>query len=189
MSLLSELLAESAPLANPASPANRHLSGAPNSVEISELAKLARPSFTAALVNSTGVRARLLAVAAAEYLDAGLVRALPESELVAIAEQLADYDVDTLREALRVYLRTLAEDAAMRAGKLPPAYNTPAMCRHCGPVWLPRAQATLLDVADGWPTTWGCPWCFIHTPRGVRIPRPPHAERSDHSRDLEDGGT
>lgn len=117
-------------------------------------------------------RAHLLALAETEYLDAVLVRALPGPELAAIAEQLAGYDADKLREALCVYLRTLAEDAVMRAGKLPPAYDTPAMCRHCGPIWLPRAQVAMLDVMDGSPTCWGCPWCFIHPSKGMDIPRP-----------------
>lgn len=120
----------------------------------------------------TGLRATLLTLAEAECLDAGLVRALPESELTAIAEQLADYDANRLREALTVYLRTLAEDTAMRAGELPPAYDTPAMCHHCGPVWLPGAQVAVLEVMDGWPTCWGCPWCFIHPGNGMKIPRP-----------------
>lgn len=133
----------------------------------------------------TGLRATMLTLAETECLDAGMVRALPESELTAIAEQLADYDAIKLREALRVYLQTLAEDKTMREGKLPPAYDTPAKCRHCGPVWLPRAQAALLDMVDGWPTTWGCPWCFIDTPRGVRIPRPSQAEHSNPNGDWE----
>ena len=117
-------------------------------------------------------RARLLELAESEYLDAALVRALPESELAAIAEQLADYDTGRLRDALRVYLQTLAEDAEMRSGRLPPAYDTPALCRHCGPVWLPASQVALLDVVDGWPVTYGCPWCFIKMPKGHRLPRP-----------------
>lgn len=172
MSLLSELLAESAHPANSASPANLQAAIAPRDPEISKLAELAGPTPSSLIPDTTKVRAHLLALADADYLDAARVRALPESELAAIAEQLADYDADRLRDALRVYLRTLAEDAEMRAGRLPPAYDTPALCRHCGPVWLPAPQVACLDVVDGWPVTYGCPWCFVHLPEGHRIPRP-----------------
>lgn len=74
--------------------------------------------------------------------------------------------------ALRVWLQTLAEDDAMRQGIRPRAYDTPALCRRCGPVWLPHEQVALLDVLDGWPQALGCPWCFVHLPDGRDIPRP-----------------
>jgi len=54
-----------------------------------------------------------------------------------------------------------ADDMRVR-GEAPPEYTTPAVCRHCGPVWLwPGAPAEVL----------GCPWC-VHVAKGRKIPRP-----------------
>jgi hypothetical protein len=127
-----------------------------------------------ASLNAAKVRARLLVLAEAEGIDTELVRALPESELTTTGEQCAAVESESPgrgRELALQYLRLLATDAAMRAGRLPPDFDTPAMCRHCGPVWLPRSQVAMLDVVNGWPRALGCPWCFIH-PQGIRIPRP-----------------
>ena len=127
------------------------------------------------IVELSGMRGRLLALADAEGLDAGIVRALPESELTATAAQCAAVEADQPgcgRELARTYLHMLATSAMMRAGRLPPDFDTPAMCRLCGSVWLPRSQVAMLDVLDGWPTAWGCPWCFVQPPEGHRIPRP-----------------
>ncbi len=123
----------------------------------------------------SGIRGHLLVLADAEGIDAGLVHALPESELTTTAEQCATAERESPgrgREFARQYLRMLATGAAMRAGSLPPGFDTPALCRHCGPVWLPRSQVAMLDVVNGWPRAYGCPWCFVHLPEGHRIPRP-----------------
>lgn len=175
MSLLSELLAESRPAANPANPANPGVTGTTPQPKISKLAKLATGHDSSARPDTAKVRARLLALAESEYLDVALVRALPESELTATGEQCADAEREQPgrgRELARQYLHMLATSAMMREGRLPPDYDTPAMCRHCGPVWLPASQVECLDVVDGWPRALGCPWCFVKLPEGHRLPRP-----------------
>lgn len=122
--------------------------------------------------DTADTRARLLALAAAGYRAPELVRQLPEAELAAWAEWLRAVPAEQHPGALRAWLDTLADEADMRAGRKPPSYDAPVLCARCGPVWLPAAQARLLDVRDGWPRALGCPWCFIRAAGGF-IPRPP----------------
>lgn len=169
MSLLAELLAETRPIAKVAKVA-KVPPAPPENSQVSQLSR--RPAI---LVDTAKVRARLLALAESEFLDAGLVRALPESELFATAEQCAEVEAEEPgcgRELARQHLHMLAITALMREGRLPPGFDTPALCARCGPVWLPASQAALLDKVGGWSRTLGCPWCFVHLPEGMRIPRP-----------------
>ncbi|HET8635772.1 MAG TPA: hypothetical protein VFL96_02895 [Acidobacteriaceae bacterium] len=122
-----------------------------------------------------GMRGRLLALAEAEGIDPGIVHRLPESEIAAIADQcpgIEPKDGGQGRKRAIAYLRALATTAVMQAGRLPDGFDTPALCRRCGPVWLPRAQVAMLEVVNGWPRALGCPWCFVRLPGGRRIPRP-----------------
>lgn len=199
MSLLSELLADSRPLATPATVATLPPEKAENVPRVARVATVQdsctkSDAFIPAAVSEpeksqesqesqrpaiqrdpAKVRARLLVLAEGEGIDAGLVRALPESELTATGQQCAAVEAEQPgrgRELALQYLHTLATSATMRAGRLPPDFDTPAMCRHCGPVWLPASQVVMLDMVNGWPRALGCPWCFIRK-AGLYVPRPP----------------
>lgn len=108
------------------------------------------------------VRSHLLALAEREGRDAALVERIPPAELPLYAE-LSDAQ-------LLAVLSMLADSADMEAGRVPAGYTQPAICQHCGPVWLwPHAG----DVApDGWPHVLGCPWCHVAMPPSHRLPRP-----------------
>lgn len=199
MSLLSELLADAPPLATLATVATLPPGKAGTAPRVAEVARAATarddgtrpesattptPEQSRESQESQGpvtppdtaeVRAHLLALAETEGIATGLVRALPESELAATGEQCAAVEAEQPGrgyELARQYLRMLATRATMQAGQLPPGFDTPALCRHCGHVWLPRAQAAVLPVVGGWPRALGCPWCFVRLPEGRDIPRP-----------------
>lgn len=110
------------------------------------------------------IRARLLELAAAAYMDAAPVRALPEPFLRDCGD-MAD-------GALQALLSMLHDDADRRAGRVPKGDTAAALCQHCGPVWLHPSIVAVLPVIDGWPRALGCPWCFIRKV-GLYIPRPP----------------
>ncbi|MDE2406854.1 MAG: hypothetical protein KGL91_03205 [Xanthomonadaceae bacterium] len=102
-------------------------------------------------------RARLLALAIDEGLDADLIHALADADLLAIP---ADYT----NRNLRAYLRALDADRRMDAGMIPLDWGEPhaRTCEACGPVLL---WETCPDVVKA------CPWCFRRK-AGKRIPRP-----------------
>lgn len=116
------------------------------------------------------IRTRLLALAAADYRDAGLVRALGDAFL---------RECDGYSDAqLKALLSMFADDTDRRAGRVPKDDTAAILCRSCGPVWIHPSIAAVLPVVDGWPRALGCPWCFIRA-RGIAIPRA-HIERSPH---------
>lgn len=153
--MLAKLLAESgegAGVATPATPATPK-------VKSSKVAKVAR-----APVPDTGaIRGRLLAVAATEYRDAGLVRALGDAFL----RECGGYS----DAQLRALLSMLADDAERKAGRAPAGDTAAVLCQHCGPVFLHPSIVAVLPVVGGWPRALGCPWCFIRAAGGY-IPRP-----------------
>lgn len=110
------------------------------------------------------LRAHLLALAAAEGIDADHVHRLHDLDVAACiglgARQLADY------------LAMLADTADRHAGRVPLDDTAPMHCERCGPVWIHPDIAAVLPVVDGWPRALGCPWCFVRKAGGT-IPRPP----------------
>lgn len=136
--LLERLLsdAESAPAATPATLAT--LPGpSPRKVAESQESQGVAPAKT------REQRAHLLALAADEWLPAGLVHGLGDADVTACAG-LPD-------ETLRAYLHALEKAARMDAGMVPVDYSQAALCEGCGPVWLWQGAPARLK---------GCPWCF-----------------------------
>lgn len=110
------------------------------------------------------IRAHLLALAAAEGIDAAHVHRLHDPDVFACvgldAPQLASY------------LAMLADTADRNAGRAPAGDTSAVHCEQCGPVWTHPDIAAVLPVVDGWPRALGCPWCFVRKACGY-IPRPP----------------
>ena len=112
------------------------------------------------------LRAHLLALAAAEWIDAGHVRRLHDADL---AECLL-LGLDDRQRV--VYLSMLADTADRHAGRVPLDDTAAIYCQHCGPVWIHPDIAACLPVVAGWPRALGCPWCFVRKAGGY-TPRPP----------------
>lgn len=106
--------------------------------------------------------ARLLAILRAENLPDQLL-GLDHGDLSGLADN-----------ALRTYVRMLAEEAERKAGNVPADETAMALCRHCGPVWVHPAVAAVAPVIDDTPYLLGCPWCHVRG-AGKAIPRPPVA--------------
>jgi hypothetical protein len=111
---------------------------------------------------TAAIRARLLILAAADVLDADLVHALPEVDVLDCAG-LPD-------ETLRATLRGFRDDDLRERGKCPADETAPVLCPHCGPVWFAPEVAAVLPVVWGWPRVLGCPWCHVRNRQA--IPRP-----------------
>lgn len=129
------------------------------------LAALAKPEptpkQTAELVpvpvaTPAAVRARLLELADAYGYPRGLVDALNDAYRRELIAQDNDHG-----PALLALLSLLSDGALMRKGIRPPSFDTPALCQHCGPVWMPSSQ-TGEPRLDGWRHVPACPWCFVH---------------------------
>ncbi|MEO5829363.1 MAG: hypothetical protein ABIQ36_02230, partial [Rhodanobacter sp.] len=123
----------------------------------------------AAVVNSHSLdvlkqeRARLLALAAAEWIDAVHVHRLHDADL---AECLGLED-----DQRATFLHMLTDIADRHAGRAPLDDTAAIHCRHCGPVWAHPDMAAALPRVGGWPRALGCPWCFVRKAGGY-IPRP-----------------
>jgi hypothetical protein len=110
-------------------------------------------------------RTHLLALAAAEWIDAGHVQRMTDADL-------ADWIAAGLDDGQRrAFLHLLDETASRHAGRVPETDTAAMLCQHCGPVWTQPAIAAVLPVVDGWPRALGCPWCFVRKAGGC-IPRP-----------------
>lgn len=72
--------------------------------------------------------------------------------------------------ALDAYVRCLRDSDLHERGKQSPDETKPALCRHCGPIWLAPEVAAVAPKLDGWPIVLGCPWCHVKNRRA--IPRP-----------------
>ncbi|WP_449428800.1 hypothetical protein [Rhodanobacter umsongensis] len=109
------------------------------------------------------IRVHLLALAAAEGMDAAHVHRLRDADLAACigldARQLA------------AYLGMLRDTADRRAGRVPLDDTAAIHCEQCGPIWVNPDIAEVLPVVGGWPRALGCPWCFVRKAGGY-IPRP-----------------
>ena len=109
-------------------------------------------------------RARLLAVAAAECVDAALVHYLQDADLIGC--------VGLDDGQLAIFLQCLCDTADRHAGRVPKADTALIHCQHCGPVWIHPTIAAVLPLVRDWPRALGCPWCFVRRAGGY-IPRPP----------------
>jgi hypothetical protein len=174
MNALAELKKRAGTPANVANPANLRGCRAGYSQDSQDsqgVESEKRISAGAAVVSSLSLdalkqeRARLLALAAAEWIDAAHVHRLQDVDL---AECVALGLDDCQRVA---YLSMLADTADRHAGRVPEADTAAMHCQHCGPVWTQPAIAAVLPVVDGWPRALGCPWCFVRKAGGY-IPRP-----------------
>ena len=74
-------------------------------------------------------------------------------------------------QALRAYVRMLAEAEMRNAGEVPSDETAAMLCVHCGPVWTNPGVAACLPLVDGWPRACGCPWCHVERD-GKYVPRP-----------------
>ncbi|WP_149365837.1 hypothetical protein [Rhodanobacter sp. T12-5] len=173
MNALAELRKRASTPANPANPANQGRQRAVDSQDSQDSQRVEVKSHflpTALSVLSAPVadalkpiRAHLLALAAAEGIDAAHVHRLHDLDVAACVS------LDALQ--LAGYLAMLADTAGRHAGRAP-AGDTAAMhCEQCGPVWIHPDIAAVLPVVDGWPRALGCPWCFVRK-AGGHIPRP-----------------
>lgn len=100
----------------------------------------------------------------------GLIERLSEAELE-LYRQHFDSCADWYAAA-QAAGRMLQDSATMAEGRVPPGWTAAAVCQHCGPVLLHPDVVKLLDVKDGHPWCWGCPWCHVTMPPGHRLPRP-----------------
>ena len=116
-------------------------------------------------------RTRLLALAAAERIDAAHVHRMTDADL-------SDWIAAGLDDGQRREFLYLLEDTASRhAGRVPLDDTAPMYCLRCGPVWIHPDIAAVLPVVDGWPRALGCPWCAVCKAGGY-IPRPSIACRN-----------
>ena len=119
----------------------------------------AKPAILA-MLTSGPTRERLLALADAETIDPDLIRKVP-AEDVGNCAGLPD-------QTLRAYLRALRDTDLRERGRRPDDETTPALCTHCGPVWVAPEVAAVAPTVDGWPRVLGCLWCRLRQ----TIPRP-----------------
>ncbi len=106
---------------------------------------------------------RLLAAADAECVDSDLIHQLPAAD-VATCDSLPD-------NVLHAYVRAADVIAERMAGHVPVDETAPALCVHCGPVWLAPEVAALMPQINGMPRVLGCPWCHVRK-AGKYVPRP-----------------
>lgn len=120
-------------------------------------------------IDPAALRARLLELADAEGFERSQVEALAPADL--------DGCADLPDAALRAYLHALRDAGLRERGRVPVDETAPALCAHCGPVWLHPAVAAVAPVVAGWPRVLGCPWCHAGSgENGFRaVPRPPVA--------------
>ncbi|MGP1609500.1 MAG: hypothetical protein ACTS5G_02255, partial [Burkholderiales bacterium] len=148
-------------------------------VACDSLTKLTQPSFVGFVSNPSGhseniaatpaealktERARLLSLAAAEWIDAVHVYRLHDADLAACL------GLDDRQRAM--FLHLLADTASRHAGRVLLDDTAALHCEQCGPVWVHPSIAAVLPVVDGWPRALGCPWCFVRKAGGY-VPRPP----------------
>lgn len=167
MNALAELKKRTRTPANPANPANRvpkHVADSQDS-QHSQGVDTESGIFTPAADTLKTERTRLLALAAAEWIDAAHVHRMTDADLVDwIAAGLDDGQ-------RRAFLHLLYDTASRHAGRVPLGDTAAMLCQHCGPVWIQPDIAAVLPVVDGWPRALGCPWCFVRKAGGY-IPRP-----------------
>lgn len=110
-------------------------------------------------------RTRLLALAAAEWIDAAHVYRLQDADL-------ADWITAGLDDGLsRVFLHATVDTAERHAGRVPEPDTAGMYCQRCGPVWTHPDIAAVLPEVNGWPRALGCPWCVMRKV-DVYVPRP-----------------
>lgn len=101
-----------------------------------------------------------------------------------VIERLTSTDLADCRtlpdETLHAYLVALTDTHERKKGKAPWGWDAPAMCTHCGPVWLHPVVAQALPVVDGFRHALACPWCPEHADR--RLFARPHVTCSACSR-------
>jgi hypothetical protein len=83
-----------------------------------------------------------------------------------VIERLTSTDLADCRtltdDTLHAYLVALTDTHERMKGKAPWGWDAPAMCAHCGPVWLHPAVALALPVVEGFHHALSCPWCPEH---------------------------
>jgi len=103
------------------------------------------------------VRDRLKAIAAADHFQS----INPDVTERLVADDLADCRL-LPDETLHAYLVALTDTHERVKGRAPWGWIAPAMCEHCGPVWLHPAVVLALPEVDGLRHALACPWCPEH---------------------------
>ena len=85
------------------------------------------------------------------------------AELEAIMDPWEWSELGGSREALAAFARLLQESHQTETGERPERFDRVAMCRKCGPVWVP-------SFLEGQSLA-GCRWCARRR-KGLPIPRP-----------------
>lgn len=176
MNALAELQKRRRPVANPANPANQGRQGAESSQDSQDsqgvavgkhFSAVAASALPAPLVSTLKLlRARLLALAASEWIDAAPVHRLHDLDVAA----LIGLDASQLVTCLTM----LADTAERHAGRVPAGHTAPVHCEQCGPVWDHPDRVAMMPIVSGWPRALGCPWCMVRK-AGRYIPGPPVA--------------
>jgi hypothetical protein len=167
MNALAELRKRTRTAANPANPAKQGGVQAVDSQHSQDSQGVDSKSgiFTPAADALKAERVRLLALAAAEWINAAHVHRMADADL-------SDWIAAGLDDGQRrAFLHLLADTADRHAGRVPLDDTAPMYCQHCGPVWTHPDIAAVLPVVDGWPRALGCPWCAVRKAGGY-IPRP-----------------
>ena len=170
MNALTELRKRAHTAANPANPANQGSEQVDDSQDSHDSQGVDSKSGISATSASAlkAERTRLLALAAAEGIDAAHVHRMPDADLTAwIAAGLDDGQC-------RMFLRRQDETVSRHAGRVPLDDTAPMYCQCCGPVWTHPNDAAVLPVVDGWSRSPDCLWCAVRKAGGY-IPRPPIA--------------
>lgn len=163
MNALAELRKRIRTAANPANPANQEPQRLADSRD-SQGVSIKSVIFTGAADALKTERARLLALADAEWIDAAHVHRLHDADL-------AECVALGLDDGQRVtFLRMLDDTASRHAGRAPLDDTAAIYCKHCGPVWSHPDIAACLPVVAGWPRALGCPWCHVRNRQAM--PRP-----------------
>jgi len=83
-----------------------------------------------------------------------------------VVDRISNADLAECRtltdDTLHAYLVALTDTHERMKGKAPWAWTAPAMCAHCGPVWLHPHVVLALPVVDGFHHALACPWCPEH---------------------------
>jgi len=109
------------------------------------------------------LRARLMALATADHIDADYVHHLHDLDVAAC--------IGLNDRQLAAHLSMLADTAERHAGRTPAGDTAAINCEGCGPVWVHPSIAEVLPVVGGLPRALGCPWCFVRR-TGGHIPHP-----------------
>jgi len=121
-----------------------------------------KPALLRLLQSNSEMRLQLLAIANALLIDPAIVTRLDDVDVAECAGLEPD--------VLTAYVRALYDGHLLELGRSPPGDTAPAICHHCGPVFLHPLVAALAPVVAGWPRVLGSACCHIRARK--TLPRP-----------------